>query len=159
AVGVESASLEGRAAPRVQGDIRRDDLHVRDLAGLDLDHGLDRGRSADAVLGADADRLLAGGEVDSAIGDRGSAAERDIDAAGAREELVVEALALLHARLEDVECRGDFAEVNLAVGEDRAAALLAFAVAELPELLAGLGVEAEEGAGFIGDVELAVVDN
>src|SRR5262249_37525230 len=64
-----------------------------------------------------------------------------------------------HSRLEDVECRGDFAEVNLAVGEDGAAALLAFAVAVLPELLAGLGVEAKEGAGFIGDVDLAVVND
>ena len=58
-----------------------------------------------------------------------------------------------------MELGGHFAEVDFAVGQNGAAALFTFAIAVFPELVTGLGVEAKEGAGFIGDVKAAFVDD
>ena len=70
-----------------------------------------------------------------------------------------EALALLRPRLEDVELRGDFADIDLTVSQDGAAALFAFAVLVLPQRIAGLGIQAEKPAGFLRDIEFALVDD
>src|SRR5437868_6908737 len=108
----------------------------------------------------DAVELVAGGEIDPAIGDCGAAVDLDIcrPIRRRREEDGRERLAFLRARLEDVELAVHFAEVDLAVRQHRAGPRVA-AIIVLPLLLAGLAVEAVEFADLVGDIEPALVND
>src|SRR5581483_5991434 len=159
AVRVVGPRLELLGTARVQLHVGRVDLQV---GGLAVGRALLARRGpwlALAALLADADDLVAGGEVDAAARDGGAAVDLHVgEAVGRGEEELVQVLALLGARLEDVEAGVDLADVDLAVAPDRRAAGVP-AVAVLPELLAGLGVEAVELGDVVGDVEPALVDD
>src|SRR5262249_20856377 len=121
-VRIECASLKRRTLTGIQGDFGRDDLQVRRLGlrvrGRGRRLGWNLSRCLVSFL-ADAIRVEAGGEVDTAIGDRRVAADLDVrGAVRTRKELGVQRLAAFVRRLQDVELRGQFAQINLPVGPD-----------------------------------------
>src|SRR5262249_4484486 len=109
-----------------------------------------RGRS---ILVANAEELIARRHVDAAIRNRRAAVHLDIrNAVAGGEELLMLLHTLLVDRLENQEPGKDVPHVDLAVGQYRQPASVA-AIAKLPELLAGLWLEAVERPGIIWHVE------